>query len=60
MKKVLIIVGAILFTFIAALVVMVLLAIDKEDINNPNVVSDNKTTLEIVNNELYVALAQFS
>ncbi len=54
MKKVLIIVGAILFTFIAALVVMVLLAIDKEDINNPNVVSDNKTTLEIVNNELYV------
>lgn len=54
MKKVLIIVGSIFLTFITLIAISIVLIIDKKDINNPNVVRDNRELLAVINNELYV------
>ena len=52
-KKLIKFIGIILGIILLLLIVLVIMSIDGKDINNPQVVSDNKSTETVVNNALY-------
>ena len=53
MKKIIKIIFILLFVLILAVGVCFVLTIDKSDINNPDVVNNDKELIEVINNELY-------
>ena len=52
-KKLFKIIGIVIGIILILLIVGVVLSIDSKDINNPQVVSDNKSTETVINNALY-------
>ena len=53
LKKILKLFGIIIGIVLILLIVLVILSMDSKDINNPKVVSDNKTTEAVINDKLY-------